>query len=55
MEFAPYLGHCRFSDCSHGREPDCALRQAVADGAVSARRLDSYRQIRATLLARGGY
>lgn len=50
-ELAPYLGRCRFSDCLHHSEPDCALREAVERGEVAPRRLDSYRQLRATLKA----
>jgi ribosome biogenesis GTPase len=48
-ELATYLGRCRFSDCRHDIEPDCALRDAVAQGTVHARRLESYRQLRTTL------
>lgn len=51
MDIAPYLGRCRFSDCRHDAEPDCALREAVAGGGVAPRRLDSYRQLRAALAA----
>ncbi len=49
MEFRPYLGRCRFSNCSHSVEPDCALLAAAAAGIISPRRLDSYRQLRASL------
>lgn len=48
-ELAPYLGHCRFSDCSHTAEPGCALQAAALHGAIATRRLDSYRQLRASL------
>jgi len=48
-ELAPYLGRCRFSDCRHDIEPDCALREAVQRGEIAPRRLDSYRQLRAAL------
>lgn len=48
-ELAAYLGHCRFSDCRHDVEPDCALRAAVMQGEISSRRLESYRQLRVTL------
>ncbi|MCB1821596.1 MAG: small ribosomal subunit biogenesis GTPase RsgA [Candidatus Competibacteraceae bacterium] len=48
-ELAAYLGHCRFSDCRHSAEPDCALRDAVTQGVIHARRLESYRQLRAML------
>ena len=36
---------CRFSDCRHLREPGCAVKSAVDDGAVSARRYESYRRL----------
>lgn len=49
-ELEPYLGRCRFSDCRHEIEPDCALRQAVACGAIAPRRLDSYLQLHSTLV-----
>ncbi len=45
VEFRPYLGQCRFQDCRHLAEPGCALAQAVAEGAISARRLEMYRRI----------
>ncbi len=48
-EITPYLGRCRFSDCRHDSEPDCALREAAARGVIVQRRLDSYQQLRAAL------
>jgi ribosome biogenesis GTPase / thiamine phosphate phosphatase len=36
---------CRFSDCGHDTEPGCAVKQAVADGALGETRLESYRQL----------
>jgi ribosome biogenesis GTPase len=39
VEFHPYLDKCRFRDCRHDREPDCALRAAVEAGRISLRRL----------------
>jgi ribosome biogenesis GTPase len=42
VEFRPFLHSCRFYDCTHVHEPGCAVRAAVADGAVSERRHDSY-------------
>ena len=47
IEFAPYLGQCRFRDCHHKNEPDCALRNAVAKGTINARRLDLFLHIAA--------
>jgi ribosome biogenesis GTPase len=41
-DLRPYLGACRFADCRHGPEPGCAVTDAVARGAVSAARHDSY-------------
>lgn len=38
-EFAPYRDRCRFRDCRHDREPDCALRAAVAAGRAAPYRL----------------
>ncbi len=45
IEFRPYLGKCRFSDCSHRSEPDCAIRAAVKTGEISASRFESYTSI----------
>lgn len=42
VEFRPYLGHCRFRDCNHSDVTQCRLLQAVQEGAVDQRRLDSY-------------
>lgn len=47
-EFRPYLGQCRFRDCRHQAEPDCAVKQGVADGRVHPRRLEHF-----TSLTRG--
>jgi ribosome biogenesis GTPase len=41
-DFSPYIGKCRFPDCSHRREPDCAVRSAVEAGLVSDSRYRSY-------------
>jgi ribosome biogenesis GTPase len=45
VEFAQYLGQCRFHDCRHQNEPGCALHNAVAEGKIAARRLELFQQI----------
>ncbi len=47
VEFAQYLGQCRFHDCHHVHEPGCALREAVVAEKIDARRLDLFQQITA--------
>jgi ribosome biogenesis GTPase / thiamine phosphate phosphatase len=46
-EFEPLLGHCRFANCRHSNEPDCAIRKALATGTVSPQRYASFRAIAA--------
>ncbi len=41
-EFRPYLGKCRFTDCSHRREPDCAVLEALSAGMIQPTRHQSY-------------
>lgn len=44
-EFLPYLGHCRFRDCRHENEPDCAIRAAVERGQIHRERLSHFLNI----------
>jgi ribosome biogenesis GTPase len=44
-EFRPHLGECRFKDCLHVEEPDCAVLEALERGAISERRYQNYLQI----------
>ena len=44
-DFGPYIGKCRFDDCSHRKEPDCAVRAAVEAGQIGKSRYDSYRKL----------
>ena len=44
-EFAPYIGKCRFDDCAHLKEPDCAVREALAGGRIAAERYRSYERL----------
>lgn len=41
-EFRPYLGHCRFDDCSHVKEQGCAVLEALRQGKIGASRHQSY-------------
>jgi ribosome biogenesis GTPase / thiamine phosphate phosphatase len=43
------FGGCRFSDCSHEREPGCAVQAALAEGTLSRERYDSWRKLQAEL------
>lgn len=45
VEFAAYRGQCRFNNCQHTHEPDCALRKAAAEGRIDARRLQLFQDI----------
>lgn len=49
IEFRDLLGHCRFRDCKHDREPGCALLQALEEGRIQPQRMASYRHIIASL------
>jgi ribosome biogenesis GTPase len=41
-EFRPYLGECRYGDCSHTHEPGCAVRAALDAGTINRDRYESY-------------
>ena len=41
-DFGQCLGKCRFDDCSHRKEPDCAVRAAVEAGEIEESRYESY-------------
>ncbi|MGC8666509.1 MAG: ribosome small subunit-dependent GTPase A [Chthonomonadales bacterium] len=51
-EMVPLLGKCRFADCQHIAEPDCAIRQAAESGTVQRRRYESYRILHSELQQR---
>ncbi len=50
-EFSSLAAGCRFGDCQHLDEPHCAVKDAVAEGIIDARRYESYLTIRSSLLA----
>ena len=41
-DFGPYMGKCQFHDCTHRKEPGCAVTAAVAAGEIEPTRYDSY-------------
>ena len=46
-EMAEFVGQCKFGlSCHHDREPGCAIRKAVMDGAISPYRYQSYMRLR---------
>lgn len=45
IEFRPYLGKCRFNNCRHMQEPDCAIIQAVETQAIAKERLSNYQTL----------
>lgn len=49
-EMRPLIGQCRFHNCTHRREPDCAIKQAAADGKISPQRLDLLQRLSNELL-----
>ncbi len=48
-EITALVGQCRFADCTHRKEPGCALTAAVAEGKITQERLASWRKLRREL------
>jgi ribosome biogenesis GTPase / thiamine phosphate phosphatase len=46
-----FAAQCRFSDCSHGAEPGCAVQAAIANGSLPAQRLRSRQKLERELAA----
>ncbi len=44
-EIAEYSAGCRYANCRHMREPDCAVKAAVENGSIAQRRYDSYKRL----------
>lgn len=44
--------NCRFANCGHDSEPQCAVQQAIADGTLDPRRLSRYRALAAEIAER---
>ncbi|MBT5291785.1 MAG: ribosome small subunit-dependent GTPase A [Thiotrichales bacterium] len=41
-EFKPFIGQCKFRNCAHINEPNCAIKQAVESGKINHKRYESY-------------
>ena len=41
-DFGAHIGNCQFHDCTHRKEPGCAIRSAVEQGTLEQTRYDSY-------------
>jgi ribosome biogenesis GTPase len=48
-EIAELAAQCYFGDCSHGREPECAIQQALRNGTLDSQRYDSYLKLQREL------
>ncbi|MCB9437581.1 MAG: ribosome small subunit-dependent GTPase A [Anaerolineales bacterium] len=49
IEMRPYISQCKFADCSHRHEPNCAVVAAVESAAIHPERYDSYLRLREEL------
>ena len=54
-EFTPYLGKCRYTDCTHINDEECAILEAVAKKEISPIRHASYRELYTTLKGKKKY
>lgn len=45
VEFREFLGHCKFRDCKHDKDPGCAIRAAVESGVIHISRFCNYHRI----------
>ena len=48
-EFRPYIEECYYNTCTHSHEPDCAVKEAVAAGAICQARYEAYLNILQTI------
>jgi ribosome biogenesis GTPase len=44
-EFKPYIGACKFRNCAHINEPNCAIKEAVESGNIHHKRYENYLQL----------
>jgi len=51
VEFLPYAGCCKYRDCQHVKEPNCAVKEAVEADSIPRERWESYVNILGSLRA----
>ena len=44
-EFKPFIGSCKFRNCAHINEPNCAIKEAVESGKIHHKRYENYLQL----------
>ncbi len=54
-DFVPYIGECRYDDCTHLKEEGCAILAAVQEGRVASSRHESYKTLYPILKAKKAY
>ncbi len=54
-EFEPFLGRCKYDNCRHMNEPECAVRDALNDGKISESRYNSYKTQLKEIMERRSY
>ena len=45
IEFRPFAGHCKFSDCKHDNEPGCAILEALEEHKITEQRYQHYQKM----------
>lgn len=55
LDFQPFLGECRFKDCNHLDEPDCAVKNALKEGKINPSIYEDYSQIMREAIASKKY
>lgn len=44
-DFAPFVGECKFNNCTHTNEPNCAIKHAVEEGEIAYSRYQSFQRL----------
>ena len=49
IEFRPFISHCKFNNCMHDAEPQCAVKRGVKQNTINPRRYENYLEILTSL------